>query len=698
MAVIEDTLSLVDRFTSTFTKYLSFAERAAGSTTAAQTAAERMGRTDVSGLAGSMEKVSSAAHTSEAAVEGAADAAEKGAKGAAKATDRLRESQDRAAASADGLARSVRNLVGAYLSLQSIRSALNWVGENLQLSNIQRNAENQLRAVLSNMGAQEVTVPVTAEVGVDTSQVMSAFDAITAKASEIQGRGIYGDEAMIAGAAELGTYFKDANAIMSMMDTLADYTMGMTGGGAVDKTAMVQYATDIGKIMSGSYVAMTRKGFEFTEAQKAIIEGAATETQIVNTLGREYLDMSADMQAAAAIHSVIAESWGGLYETMSATPEGKIIQFQNRLGDLREVLGDRVYPAVIRVVDVFNNGFEKVERILTACSDACSGIIIVIGWIAQAALTAGDLIVEHGDLVISVLLAIAAAAAVTKAAMVGSALASAAAWAVVHWPLLLIIAVIVGVIQKTLQMGGTWADVCGFIGSVLYELYAFGYNLVADAWNLLASFGEFFANFLDNPVAAVAHLLADLADWALDILRSIASGIDAVFGSSLASAVNGWRSSLQGWVNSTFGENKVKIERMEKISYGDAWTQGNVLGRNFYNTLTGFEPLDMSGLTGASASASALGDISDQLGDIAGDTKAIKNSVSLSEEDIKSLVDLAERRYVNNINLTAQSPVINVQGQNTGNTAQDRKALADTIKEILIEQSAAGSIRATARV
>ena len=176
MAVIEDTLSLVDRFTSTFTKYLSFAERAAGATSAAQTATERMGRTDVSGLAGGMEKVSSAAHASESAVEGAANAAEKGAKGASKATDRLRESQERAAASADNLARSVKNLVGAYLSLQSIRSALNWVGENLKLSNIQRNAENQLRAVLSNMGAQEVAVPVTAEIGMDTSQVMSALD------------------------------------------------------------------------------------------------------------------------------------------------------------------------------------------------------------------------------------------------------------------------------------------------------------------------------------------------------------------------------------------------------------------------------------------------------------------------------------------------------------------------------------------
>lgn len=82
---------------------------------------------------------------------------------------------------------------------------------------------------------------------------------------------------------------------------------------------------------------------------------------------------------------------------------------------------------------------------------------------------------------------------------------------------------------------------------------------------------------------------------------------------------------------------------------------------------------------------------------IASDTKAIKKSVSMADEDLKSLVDMAERQYVNNINLTAQTPVINITGQNTGHTAADRQNLANTIRDILIEQVASGSTRTTAR-
>ena len=70
----------------------------------------------------------------------------------------------------------------------------------------------------------------------------------------------------------------------------------------------------------------------------------------------------------------------------------------------------------------------------------------------------------------------------------------------------------------------------------------------------------------------------------------------------------------------------------------------------------------------------------------------------MSQEDIKLIVDMAARRYVNNINLTAQTPVITINGANTGNTEADRKALADTLKSILLEQAAAGSFRTTARV
>lgn len=290
-----------------------------------------------------------------------------------------------ATSSADKLAGKLKGILATVASIATVKMGFDWMKDNLELANIQRNAENQLQAVLANMGAQEITVPVNLDLDVDTGQMVSAFDAITAKASEIQGRGIYGDEAMIAGAAEFATYFDDAEAIMSMMDTLSNYTMGMTGGGALDTTAMVDYATNLGKIMSGSYDAMTKKGFEFTDAQKAIIEGTATEQQIVEALGAEYLDCSQDMQAASAINSVIAESWDGLYEAMSDTPEGQIIQFQNRLGDLREVLGNQAYPAVLQFVGAFNDHFPEIESILILITDGLTVILGIFTWMVDGA-------------------------------------------------------------------------------------------------------------------------------------------------------------------------------------------------------------------------------------------------------------------------------------------------------------------------
>ena len=62
--------------------------------------------------------------------------------------------------------------------------------------------------------------------------------------------------------------------------------------------------------------------------------------------------------------------------------------------------------------------------------------------------------------------------------------------------------------------------------------------------------------------------------------------------------------------------------------------------------------------------------------------------MALEREDIKSLVDIAERRYVNNINLTAQTPIINIHGQNTGNFQEDARWLEDTLMRLLVEQAA----------
>lgn len=249
---------------------------------------------------------------------------------------------------------------------EGIEKAVDWIQDCTEEFDAQRGVELELITVLANThGADSASqVPMETELAVDNSEAVAlindlqnpannvtvavsadtqginaAFDAITAKASEIQSRGIYSDEAMIAGAAELSIHFSDTKAIEMMMDTLADYAMGMSPGEELDSTAMTNYAASLGKAMSGSYDALTEKGLKFTEAQKAIIEGTATQEQIIATIGEEYLNASRDVQAAAAINSGIAASWGGLYESVSDAPEGKIIQMNNAWSSMKGVIG-----------------------------------------------------------------------------------------------------------------------------------------------------------------------------------------------------------------------------------------------------------------------------------------------------------------------------------------------------------------------
>ena len=80
------------------------------------------------------------------------------------------------------------------------------------------------------------------------------------------------------------------------------------------------------------------------------------------------------------------------------------------------------------------------------------------------------------------------------------------------------------------------------------------------------------------------------------------------------------------------------------------------------------------------------------------DVGSIKKEVSMSEEDIKSLVDMAERQYVNNINLTSQTPVITVNATNNNGAPLSAKDIANAVRDILIEQSASSSVRTTERV
>lgn len=245
----------------------------------------------------------------------------------------------------------------------------------------------------------------------DTGPALTAYDAILAKAAEIQSRGMYGDEAMVAGAAELANHFSDANAILSMMDTLADYSAGMSGGKALDSKAIADYAAGLGKAMSGSYGAMEEKGFRFSEAQKAMIAGTASEAQIVAELGAEYLGMSREMQAAAAINAVIAEGWGGMYEAMSGTPLGQVTQLKNALGDVQEHIGTGIYPAFLGLVQAVQRNLPQIESAALGLARVLNVALAILTGITQGALALGSAVADNWGWISPIIWGIVAALA-----------------------------------------------------------------------------------------------------------------------------------------------------------------------------------------------------------------------------------------------------------------------------------------------
>ena len=736
---------------------------------------------------------------------------------------------------ADGLGNRLKGILATVISIAGVKSALNWGKENFALANARRNAENQLKLVLANMGAQDVEIPVNttaddaatslqacadavnqldgakAEIGVenslalntkgadkaysnfakgldgstlqntlaldtneaaalyeeltgavngntlentlaldvaganaayddlvggvlgdqitigiraDTTQTMSAFDAIAAKASEIQGRGIYGDEAMIAGAAELATYFSDTEAILSMMDTLSNYAMGMSGGGELDATAMVDYATNIGKIMTGAYDAMTKKGFQFTDAQKAVIEGTATHAQYVEALGADYTSMSEEMRAAAVIDNIISESWNGLYESMSNTPEGKMIQFNNTLGDLRETMGNRLYPAALHFFDVFTQKFPQIEQVLTRFTDGLSILIMILTQIASAALdvatfisdnwgwlgpiilgVAGAYIVLHGAmLAYNTIQAIsngieavkAARLAMTTVAQGAQTTATFAATAAqyglnaallacpITWIIIGIIAIIAALyaaVGAVNHFAGTSVSATGIIGGTFAVLGAHIINtFIVPFWNALAAIANFIGNVFNNPVAAVKVLFYDMALTVVGYIKNMAETIENLINKipgvqvDITSGLDNFYSGLEkaqqevkdesGWVE--------YVHKMDFIDYGEAASAGYEFGQGLEDTVSGLfkaPTLDELGLNTLDTAnlGNNLDGIYGNTGDTAANTAATADALDYTEEDLKYLRDIAEREAINRYT-TAQ---ITVEQTNHNNISGD---------------------------
>ena len=226
---------------------------------------------------------------------------------------------------------------------------------------------------------------------------------------------------------------------------------------------------------------------------------------------------------------------------------------------------------------------------------------------------------------------------------------------------------------------GAFMAALAFIGNIFIALW----NLVVDVfvmiYNLVATVANFIGNVFNDPVAAVARLFFDLADTVLSVLQALASAIDTIFGSNLAGSVQGWRDSLGGWVDSTFGKGEEVMEKLNaddlklgRFEYGAAFDMGYEFGQGVEDTVGGlFDFSAMDSLGADALDAYGLGNTLDGIygntGDTAGNTAAMSEALDIAEEDLAYMRDIAEREAINRFT-TAE---IRVEQQNTNYISQD---------------------------
>lgn len=362
--------------------------------------------------------------------------------------------------------------------------------------------------------------------------------------------------------------------------------------------------------------------------------------------------------------------------------------------------------AMTMVQNAGMNAFQKVGKQMNdflnsdTGEEALNGLISGIELLADVAsgtinlLEAGaNLVIDNWDLVYPVLIGIAAAFGVVGVAALASGAAAAAAWIAAAWPLLLIAGIVAGAIFLLKQYGVSWEQIGQHVGGIIGVLYTIIYTGFAAVWNYIATFAEFFANAFNHPVVAIQNLFLGLFNTIAGIVETAAQMIDALLGTDIASAVSKLHSTINDYVKSTVGENEIKIQRMEPTNVKENILGGMSIGSNFGSKLDNMN-LSLDSIAGGiSGLSSAAIPSADELnvGDVGtvGKVKSVDGDVSLADEDLKLYRDLAERRYMANVELQTLAPQVNITIPDGAEKNFDLKELEAMMKKVLIQQAAA---------
>lgn len=569
---------------------------------------------------------------------------------------------------AEGLMGMIKRVVGAYVGIQSVGKILNMSDELTQTTS---------RLDLMNNSFNEINGTAN-----ETSELVNMVYAAAQDA-----RGSFSDMASVV--ARFGNNARDAFGNSEEVVAFADLVqkqMTITG-------ASTQEAANAELQLSQALGSGVLRGDELNgifEQAPNLIQNIADYLDVPIGQIREMAadgELSADVVKAAIFAAAddingkfdeMPMTWGQIWQSMQNTA---VMAFQPVLQRLNGMANS----------DAFQGLVDGAIEAMATTANMVLNIFDLVGSVA-------GFVADHWSIIEPIILGVAAAiiiyTAFTKGAEIASRAASLAtnAWTaaqgafnavmsmnpvgLVIIAVVLLIAIIYAAVAAVNHFAGTSVSATGLICGAFATALAFIGNLFIGTantiigigvtlWNAIANFVNAFALVFNNPVAGIEAIFLSLFNFIVEVIESAARMIDAVFGSSLADAVAGFQNKVQAKVDAVITENggseilktvEMSDYQFNRFNYGDAWNSGYNFGQGIDDKISNFSLSDIfgktdipnpddyiSGFSDAIANSGAGGN----LDSIADDTSAIKDSVDITDEDLKYLRDIAEQEAIN---------------------------------------------------
>lgn len=614
---------------------------------------------------------------------------------------------------ANELTNTIKRAVAAYVSIQTVGKALNISDElvqttsrlNMMNDGVQTTAElvNMVYAAAQDArGSFSQMADVVARFGNNAKDAFSSSEEVVAFADLIQ------KQMTIAGASTQ----EAANAELQLSQALGSGVLRGDELNSIFEQApnLIQNIADYLDVPIGKIREMAADGELSADVVKAAIFSAADD---INSKFNE-----------------MPMTWGQMWQSMQNTA---LIAFQPVLQRLNDLANSEAFQTFIQgaieamatLANILLNVFEVAASVGAFIGDNWSIIAPIIYGVIAAL---GAYLAIMG--IVNAITAISAAIDATKAAADALAAGQTFLWTVrqyglnaalaacpITWIIVLIIAliaIIFAVCNAIAKMTGIANSGFGVITGGVNVVIQFFKNLGLTVANIALGIGNAIAALASNMMTAFHNAICSVQSWFYNLLSTALSVIEGICSalnklpfvefdySGISSAADdyaakaseaaGNKEDYQS-ISDAFNEGFTTFDAFQDGWASDAFNAGAAWGDGIADKVSNFSLSDVFGqtdipnvgdYTSGFNDAIANSGVGDSIGNIDDNTGKIKDSLDVTEEDLKYLRDIAEQEAINRFT-TAEINVDMSGMQNTVNSGDDidgfMTKLTDSVNE-----------------